>query len=99
MRMSNCQSVLENIQTSKKKNLNTVFFFFLDRHSFHLNLFIANFARIICPGLSGAQINLLARTVFRSFDITRLSLSNKIKKKQKTYLTSYLPEFLSIISQ
>ena len=44
----------------------------------YVKLNIANFARIICPGYTGARINLLARTVFRSFDITRLSLSNKI---------------------
>ena len=42
---------------------------------------IANFARFICPGKSGARIYLPARTVFRSFDITRLSLSNKIEIK------------------
>ena len=40
-------------------------------------IIIANFARIICPGQTGAR-GLLARTVFRSFDISRLSLSNKI---------------------
>ena len=45
-----------------------------------LEVHIANFARIICPGQTGARIYLLTRTVFHSFDITRLSLSNKIKK-------------------
>ena len=77
MRMSKCQSVLTIYKIVRKQIL---LFFFLDYHSFHLKLFIAKFARIICPGWSGARINLLARTEFRSFDITRLSLSNKIKK-------------------
>ena len=34
-----------------------------------LNHFIANFARIVCPGKPAARINLVAWTSFRSFDI------------------------------
>ena len=55
-------------------------------------LFIANFARIICPGKSAARINLIARTVFRSFGITRLSFSI-VKLKQNNNHTLICPNF------
>ena len=59
---------------------------------------ITNFARIIWPGKPAVRINLLARTVFRSFDITRLSISNKKLKnnhKRRIICPNFFPLFLN----